>query len=62
MITEKQRILLEEAENYCNENDKSTEFMIQYMQDTAKVNLGKVLEYLAEKAPSEEDYYELNND
>lgn len=62
MITKEQRILLEEAENYCDKNDKSTEFMIQYMQDTAKVSLDKVLEYLAEKVPSEEDYYELDND
>jgi hypothetical protein len=36
-----------EAQEYCDENDKSTEFMIQYMQDYAKVSFDCVLAYLA---------------
>lgn len=39
-------VLLEEAKKFCAENDKSDEFMLQYMQDFAEVNLDDVLEYL----------------
>ena len=38
--------LLKEAHEYCDINDKSTEFMLEYMQDYASVNLDTVLEYL----------------
>ena len=38
--------LLDEAYEYCNENDKSTEFMLQYMQDFANVDLDCVINYL----------------
>ena len=40
------RLLLKEAWKYCDENDKSTEFMLQYMQDVAHVNLDTVLVFL----------------
>ena len=35
-----------EAWAYCDELDKSTEFMLQYMQDTCKVDLDCVLAYM----------------
>jgi hypothetical protein len=35
-----------EAWRYCDENDKSTEFMIQYMQDKARVSLDTVISFL----------------
>ena len=38
--------LLNEAQIYCDENDKSTEFMIEYMQDFADVDFDTVIEYL----------------
>lgn len=38
--------LLKEAQQYCDDNDKSTEFMLEYMQDVASVDLDCVLNYL----------------
>ena len=32
--------------SYCDEEDKSTEFMLKYMQDTAGVDLDCVLNFL----------------
>ena len=46
MIPEEKRVLLAMAQEYCDEEDKSTEFMLQYMQDVADVDLDTVLEYL----------------
>ena len=37
---------LMEALNYCDNNHKSTEFMLQYMQDYAGVNLDCVINFL----------------
>jgi len=37
---------LKTAQDFCDKNDKSTEFMLQYMQDFAKVDLDCVLSYL----------------
>lgn len=37
---------LREAQKYCDDNDKSTEFMLQYMQDFANVDLDCVLNFL----------------
>jgi len=34
------------AQQYCDEEDKSTEFMLAYMQDLAGVDLDCVLGYL----------------
>lgn len=42
----KTKQLLLEAEEYCNNNDKSTEFMLQYMQDFANVDLDCVINFL----------------
>lgn len=40
---------LKEAKEYCDENDKSTEFMLEYMQDFANVDLDCVMKYLEEE-------------
>ena len=40
------KLKLAEAWKYCDENDKSTEFMLQYMQDTAGVSLDTVIQFL----------------
>ena len=39
-------VLLAEAKKFCDDNDKSDEFMLQYMQDFAEVDLDDILEYL----------------
>ena len=41
---------LEIAKQYCDDNDKSTEFMIQYMQDIAGVDFDCVMNYLRKKS------------
>ena len=38
--------LLRTAHSYCDEEDKSTEFMLQYMQDFAGVDLDTMMYYL----------------
>lgn len=35
-----------EAWQYCDDNDKSTAFMLEYMQDFAKVDLDCVLSFI----------------
>ena len=40
------KTLLKEAQQYCEDNDKSTEFMLEYMQSFAKVDLDCVIAYL----------------
>lgn len=43
---EEKKMLMIEALQYCEDEDKSTEFTIQYIQDFAKVELGTVLQFL----------------
>ncbi len=38
--------ILKQAKKYCDENDKSTEFMLQYMQDVANISLDEVIDWL----------------
>lgn len=47
------KIKLLEAWHYCDENDKSTAFMLQYMQDVANVDLDYVVNFI-EKTTVEE--------
>lgn len=49
IMKESTKLLLIEAQQYCDDNDKSTEFMIQYMQDFAEVYLDCVINYLYNK-------------
>jgi len=44
------KALLAEAQQYCDDNDKSTEFMLQYMQDFAGVDLDCVMNFLRSKS------------
>lgn len=45
-ITEKQKQKLHSAWDWCNKEDKSTEFMICYMQDYAECTHNQVIEFL----------------
>lgn len=49
MKRETRRKLLE-AWQYCDDNDKSTEFMLQYMQDAANVDLDCVISFLSKES------------
>ena len=44
--------LLLDAKIYCDDNNKSTEFMLQYMQDAAKVDLDCVISFLSKLGDS----------
>lgn len=48
-LSEEKKALLIEAQIYCDVNDKSTEFMIQYIQDVANVSHDTVIKYLTSK-------------
>ena len=39
------KILLQEAYDHCEEQDKSLEYTFQYMQDVVNVNLDTVVEF-----------------
>jgi len=49
-MNEGTKLMLQIAQKYCDDNDKSTEFMIQYMQDFASVDFDTVMEFLEEQA------------
>jgi hypothetical protein len=42
----KTKQLLDEAYEYCEEHDKSTEFMLEYLQHFAEVDLDCIINYL----------------
>lgn len=48
-MTNAQRELLIEAQEYCDEMDKSTEFMIQFMQDVSGCDFDEVMEFLQQQ-------------
>lgn len=49
-----------QAWSYCDVNDKSTEFMLQYMQDTANVDLDCVLKFLETTTDQQRQEWQLN--
>lgn len=51
-ISEEQKALIIEAWNYCDEEDKSTEFMLQYMSDTADVDYDIIVAYICSEQAS----------
>ncbi len=51
-----------EAWAYCDEHDKSTEYMLQYMQDYANVSHDTVMNFLMKTTEEERDqWYKGNN-
>lgn len=47
-MKESTREKLRQAEHICNQEDRSTEYMIQFMQDYAGVDFDCVMKYLRE--------------
>ncbi|WP_294377719.1 hypothetical protein [uncultured Clostridium sp.] len=45
-MKEKTKKLLKEAQEICDREDRSTEYMIQFMQDYANVSFDCVINYL----------------
>lgn len=54
--------LLFEAWAYCDWQDKSTEFMFQYMQDVANVSLDEVLNFIKKESKNRKEWYNNNPD
>jgi hypothetical protein len=46
-MTPTQKTLILDAWDYCDEHDKSTEFMLQYMSDISGVDYDEVVDYIA---------------
>jgi len=46
-----------EAWQYCDVNDKSTEFMLEYMQDVANVDLDCVINFLQKTSDEQRKIY-----
>ena len=55
MITEEQKELLLDAWLWCDIEDKSTEFMLQYMSDVAEVEFDEVVDFVRETTDKERD-------
>ena len=55
MITEGQKQLLLDAWFWCDIEDKSTEFMLQYMSDVAEVDFDEVVDFVRETTDEERD-------
>jgi len=45
------------AWKYCDDNDKSTEFMLEYMQDMANVDLDCVINFIQKTTNEERQAY-----
>ena len=50
-----------EAWQYCDDNDKSTEFMLQYMQDFAGVDLDCVINFMQKTTDEQRQKWIENN-
>jgi hypothetical protein len=46
-----------ESWQYCDDNDKSTEFMLEYMQDMANVDLDCVINFIQKTTNEERQAY-----
>lgn len=62
-MTKEQKELILAAWDYCDNLDKSTEFMFSYMADVAKVPLEKVIDYVYSDASDSdrEQWYARQN-
>ena len=49
-LSMEQKIRIDMAVEYADENDKSTEWMLAFAADEAGVSIERVVDYLAEKA------------
>jgi hypothetical protein len=59
-LNKKQENDLFEAWAYCDWLDKSTEFMLEYMQSVAKIGLNDVLDFIRLKSKDRPAWYKKN--
>lgn len=52
-MTEEQKQILHDAWWYCDEEDKSTEFMFQYMSDVSGIDYGIVVDFVCHTSLNE---------
>lgn len=50
------------AWQYCDENDKSTEFMLEYMQDEANVDLDYIIDFIQKTTDKDRQEYLKNKE
>lgn len=55
------KIKLLTAWQWCDDQDKSTEFMLQYMQDVAGVDLDCVVSFLEKTTDEQRKQFQINN-
>jgi hypothetical protein len=55
MMKDTTRQKLKDAMDYCDDNDKSTIFMIQYMMDCANVDHDCVIKFLEEESEKQKE-------
>lgn len=59
-MTDAQKHLFFWAWAWCDHEDKSTEFMIQYMSDIADIEYGDVVGYIEQLSPERDQWYKDN--
>lgn len=63
-MTEQEKILILDAWDWCDDEDKSTEFMLQYMSDVANVSYDDVVQYICSEEADDDriKYYRNRGD
>ena len=58
-LSNKQKLMIMEAWDYCDTEDKSTEFMLQYMSDVSGADYDTVVDYIVSRQSSidRKEYY-----
>jgi len=59
-LTPEQENILFEAWAFCDMEDKSTEFMLEYMQDKAEADLDSVLAFMQDNSSKRKQWYQDN--
>lgn len=54
-MTKAQEALAIQAQKWCDENEKSTEFMLQYISDLAEIEYDAVIEFLQKRNASQKE-------
>lgn len=62
-MTQEQKQLILEAWDYCDEEDKSTEFMLTYMSDVSGIDYEDIIEYIVsdESVEDRNKYFSKQN-
>lgn len=59
-ISNQQRKMLLAAWDFCDKEEKSTEYMFQYMADTANADYDEVVDFVVSTTPEKREAWHLN--